>query len=282
MIRNNLKARLTPTDMLGDSRMAARPASWPISARCSALKPVVPMTARPPTAARIRRCSRLASGTENSIRTRPPVSAALASSLRGTPRWPAPATSPASRPSAGCPGDSRAATSRSWGSSRRQATTRLPIRPAAPATTTSAIERALLHQPVLPEDRAQALAVGVGHTAHRQPELRRDHPGHRHGLFDGDRIGLDEHGPRERVELPVELARALPVAVERGVGQLGGLLGHDVGDYRDDAAPADGHHRQRQVVVAGQDRELGTAGEDHLRYLVEGPRRFLDADDVLT
>src|SRR3972149_5659174 len=70
MVASSVKATFTATDMFGETRMADRRASCSISSRCAPLKPVVPMTARAPVRATRRRCSRLASGTENSTRTR--------------------------------------------------------------------------------------------------------------------------------------------------------------------------------------------------------------------
>src|SRR3990167_2432883 len=219
MRASRLNATLTATDMFGETRMAAWRASPSISMRWAALKPVVPTTARAPTRAPRRRCSRLASGTENSTSTRSRASAVAASPPTATPRRPTPASSPASPP-------------------------RAP-RPAAPATTMSGmatrVPGRLLHEAVRLEHRAQPLAVGLAHPAHRQPELRLEHTGHRHRLLDRDRIRLEEGGAGHREEPVVELARPLPIAVERGVHQLGGLPRQEVRDDRDDAVAADGH-----------------------------------------
>src|SRR3990170_4672335 len=285
MRASRLNATLTATDMFGETRMAAWRASPSISVRWAALKPVVPMTARAPTRATRRRCSRLASGTENSTSTRSRASAVAASPPTATPRRPTPASSPASRPRAPWPGASSAATRRTSGVSCRQATRRLPMRPAAPATTMSGmatrVPGRLLHEAVRLEHRAQPLAVGLAHPAHRQPELRLEHPGHRHRLLDRDRIRLEEGGAGHREEPVVELARPLPVAVERGVHQLGGLPRQEVRDDRDDAVAADGHEREGDVVVAREHREVGAARGDHLAHLVERARRLLHAGDVL-
>ena len=78
----------------------------------------------------------------------------------------------------------------------------------------------------------------------------------------------------------MQLARALEVAVEGGVHQVGRVARHDVGDDGDHAAAADGHERQRDVVVARQHDEVGAARGDDLAHLVERAGRFLDADDV--
>src|SRR5207244_6275056 len=100
-----------------------------------------------------------------------------------------PASSPASRPIAAWPGAARAATRRRSGVSARHAMMRLPIRPAAPATTTSVVGRAaapafgdvsppaplmvpLRDEGVRLEDRAQLLPIDVAHATHGQPELR--------------------------------------------------------------------------------------------------------------
>src|SRR5262249_55169157 len=79
------------TDMLGDQRMAACFARSPISARCAALNPVVPITARAPAFATSLRCASDASGTENSISTRSRVISAAASAPTLTPVLPTPA-----------------------------------------------------------------------------------------------------------------------------------------------------------------------------------------------
>ncbi len=99
MLARSLNATLVATDMLGEIKIAARFARSAISARCEALKPVVPITARAPFCATSRRCASEASGTENSIRIRSRVIARPASSPTATPDFPIPASSPASRPS---------------------------------------------------------------------------------------------------------------------------------------------------------------------------------------
>src|SRR2546427_6450644 len=300
MVARSLNATFVATDMLGERRIAARRASSVTSARWAAVKPVVPITARAPACATSRRCSSEASGTENSMSTRSRVITALASPPTATPTFPTPASSPASPPSEAWPGASSAATRRRSGVSARQAMTRFPMRPAAPATMTSvvgapprprlgevspsaALMMRLLDEGVRLEDRAQLLAIGVAHAAHGQPELRLEHAGHRHGLFDRDGIGLEERRPRQREEPVVQISGSLPVAVERRVHQVGCLSRHDVRDHRDDAAAADRQQRQRDVVVTREHGEVGTACRDHLAHLVERPGRFLhprDARDV--
>src|SRR5262249_19413185 len=285
IVASRRSASVTPTDMFGDNKIAALLLRSRISSRCRGENPVVPMTARTPAPAAIRTCSRVASGVENSTSSRPAVSAAAAPAAPGPPRRPRPATSPASAPSAEWPDASRAATRRKSGASPMQAMMRAPIRPAAPATTMSTMcdvlaLRRLLHEAVRLQDGAQPLAIGVGHAAHGQPELRLEHARHRHRFLDRNRIRLQERGAGQRVELVVELARALEVAVERGVHHVGGLARHDVGDDRDHAAAANRHQRQGQVVVARQHDEVGATGTDDLAHLVEGARRFLDTDDV--
>src|SRR4029077_1473538 len=162
-------------------------------------------------------------------------------------------------------------TRRRSGTPARHAMMRLPIRPAAPATTTSAVAAprrptfgdvsppatlmaTLLDQAVGLEDGAKLLAIGVAHPAHRQTELGLEHAGHRHRFLDRDGIGLEERRAREGEERVWELAGALPVAVERRVHELGGLPRHDVRDDRDGAAAADRQERERDVVVTRQDR----------------------------
>src|SRR3972149_2075634 len=156
---------------------------------------------------------------------------------------------------------------------------------AAPATTMSGmatrVPGRLLHEAVRLEHRAQPLAVGLAHPAHRQPELRLEHPRPRHRLLDRDRIRLEEGGAGHREEPVVELARPLPIAVERGVHQLGGLPRQEVRDDRDDAVAADGHEREGDVVVAREHREVGAARGGPLAHLVERARRLLPAGDVL-
>src|SRR5262249_30873419 len=163
--------------------------------------------------------------TENSTRMRSRPRTVAGSPAMGTPTRPTPATSPASLPSAACPGASSAPTRRSSASVWRSATRRLPMRPAAPATTTSAIGDAesALEEAERREHRFEALAIRVAHAAHGQAKLRLDHAQHRHRLLDRDGVRLHEHRAGERVELPVELARLLPVAGERRVGHLHGL-----------------------------------------------------------
>ena len=55
MVARSLNATLVATDMLGDIKIAARFASSPISVRCAAVNPVVPITARAPLCATRRR-----------------------------------------------------------------------------------------------------------------------------------------------------------------------------------------------------------------------------------
>ncbi len=140
MVASKVNATLVATDMFGESKMAARFASSAISARCAGVNPVVPITARAPACATSRRWASDASGTENSISTRSRAISAAASTPMLTPVFPTPATSPASRPVAAWPGASSAATRRRSGRPVRHAMMRLPIRPAAPATTISAVE----------------------------------------------------------------------------------------------------------------------------------------------
>src|SRR5262245_11699942 len=222
MVARSLNATFVATDMLGDIRIAASFARSAISARCAALNPVVPMTARAPDRATSLRCASEASGTENSISTRPDLIAAAASAPMLTPALPMPASSPASRPSAAWPGASSAATRRRSAVSARHAMIRLPIRPAAPPTTTSAVAAprptlgdvsppaalmgTLLDQAVRLDDFAELLAVGVAHPAHRQPELRLEHAGHRHHFLDRNGIGLEERRAGQREEPVVQVA----------------------------------------------------------------------------
>src|SRR5262245_13019440 len=248
--------------MLGAIITAAWRARPAISVRCAAVKPVVPMTARAPVSATRRRWDSVASGVENSTRIRSRVMAAAGSLSKATPRRPRPAASPASRPSAGWPGASRAATTRRSGESWTQATMREPIRPAAPATTTpvgtadarprsgagagplpSTLMTPLLHETVRLENRPQLVSVGVAHAAHRETELRLDHAGHGHGFLDRDRVRLQERRAREREEPIVQLPRPLPVSIERRVNHVGGVTRDDVGDHGDDAAASDGEER---------------------------------------
>src|SRR5206468_2485383 len=183
----SLNATFVATDMFGESRIAARRASSPISARWAALNPVVPITARAPLFATSRRWSSEASGTENSMSTRSGVIAAAASAPPAAPATTTCAVGVAAAPVLG------------------------DVRPSA-----TLILR-LLDEGVRLEDRAELLAVGVAHAAHGQPELRLQHAGHRHRLFDRDGIGLEERRPRQREEPVVQLPGPLPVAVERRV-----------------------------------------------------------------
>src|SRR5690242_15515814 len=283
MSASTLKATFTPTLMLGETSSGIERPIRASSSRWTVENPVVPMTARPPCRATSRAWTRLASGTENSMRMRSLPRRASTSAPIGIPRRPIPADSPASRPSAGCPGASSAPTRRRSLSGWRSATRRLPIRPAAPATTTSAIggRASAPDETERGQDRLEARPVGVRQTAHREPVLGlRDLAHHGQRLLHRDRIGLEEHRPREGEQLEVQLARLLPVARERGVGHLRGLPRHEVGDHRDDAAAAHRHEGQRDVVVPREDGELGAAGQDDLGHLVERAGGLLDAHDV--
>jgi hypothetical protein len=137
MMGSSLNARVTATDMFGACMIAARPARAAISARSAGENPVVPITARAPAAATRRRCSSVASGMENSTSTRSAVMALVASVPIVTPAGPTPASTPASAPTERCPAASSAATTRNSAVSRASATMRVPMRPAAPATTRS-------------------------------------------------------------------------------------------------------------------------------------------------
>jgi hypothetical protein len=64
------------------------------------------------------------------------------------------------------------------------------------------------------------------------------------------------------------------------MSHLRGLPRHHVGDDGDDAAAADRHERQRDIVVAREHGEVRAAREDDLGHLIEGPRGLLDADDA--
>src|SRR3990170_758188 len=250
--------------MLGERRTAASCARPSISWRWAAENPVVPITARPRWRATVRRWARLASATENSMRMRSGPRTPSGSAVMGTFTRPMPATSPASFWRAGWPGASRAPTRRSPFSSFSRATRRLPMRPAAPAMTTSgmAVAGSALEQAVLREDGPEALPVGVPHPAEREAELGLEHAHHGHGLLHRDGVGLDEHGAAEREDPQVELPGEFPVPAERRMGHLRGFPRDDVGDHRDDPAAPHGHERQRQVVVTRHDREVGAAGED--------------------
>src|SRR5262245_13310730 len=254
------KATLTATLMLGERRMGACRASSVTSPFWAAENPVVPITARPPVRATILRWERLASGTENSMRMRSRFSTSSGSDVMGKPSRAIPATSPASLPIAPCPGASRAATSFRLGSSWSRATRRLPIRPAAPAITTSAMTFELGRGPrTLPkppgencraetsapeetvplEGRPETRPIDVGHAAHGQTVLGLDHAQHRHGFLDGNRIGLDEHGSAQGEQLQMEIARELPVARQRGVRHLGGVARNEVRHYRNHSPATD-------------------------------------------
>ena len=100
MSASTLKATFTPTLMLGETSSGIEVAIRASSSRWVAVKPVVPMTARPPCRATSRTWARLASGTENSMRMRSLPRAASTSAPIGIPSRPTPADSPASRPSA--------------------------------------------------------------------------------------------------------------------------------------------------------------------------------------
>src|SRR5581483_2860393 len=278
-------ARFTPTLMFGETSIGTAAASRRISASWAASRPVVPTTAPAPWAAATRRWASVASGAVNSTRTRPGLSRGAGSSLIGIPRDPAPAVSPASRPTAPWPGRSKAPTTRRSPASRARAITRPPIRPAAPATTSS-ITVARRRSGSGPEDaclderRAEPLPVGGAHRAHREAPLRPDQAEHRHRLLNRDRVRLDEHRLADREEPEVRLPRSLPVALERGMGDLDDLARQEVRHHRDDAPPADRHQGEREGVVAREHGEVGAAGQDHGRHLVQAPGGLLDADDV--
>ncbi len=68
-ICNNFKVTLTPTLMLGAITMAMSLAASAISAFCSSVKPVVPMTSLTPNSRQILKCASVPSGRVKSINT---------------------------------------------------------------------------------------------------------------------------------------------------------------------------------------------------------------------
>ena len=75
---------------------------------------------------------------------------------------------------------------------------------------------------------------------------------------------------------PAGLAVIFP---PEGFHQGDHLLRNQIGHHRDNAFGADCQHRQRQGVVAREDRQLGPA--EDLAGLVDRSARLLDGDDVL-
>ena len=171
--------------------------------------------------------------------------------------------SPASWPSAGCPGVSMAATQVGRRVLRRSA--RSASRPCARRRRrrSSSVDRR--HWSASrPERRrratpARSFARGaslIGSSGRRSSSPQIAH--HRHRRLDRDRIGFEEQRAHQRQHVVVQpRARSASRRAQRRRPSPRHCCGHHVGDDRDDADAADRHDRQGQRVVAGVDLDGG-------------------------
>src|SRR6266542_7033198 len=289
--RTRSKRTVTPTLMFGARRIGIRRAAAATRAFASGVKPVEPTTSGTPRSAQVSAWRADASWVVKSIATSEPSSAFASSSTTRIPAGPAPARTPTSCPT-GPPGRSTAPTSDIPSVTRTSRTIFIPIRPAAPVTTTLIMR---LSDPLSLRERrisgelqyaeplhrvADLREVRVGHRRERQPQLAGCLAEQRHRRLDRSRVRLEEHRAVQLRHRNLLLERLREVGLARRHDELLHRARRDVADDRDHPVAAAGDVGEDREVVPGEERDRVLSHLlDELDLPVHVRGGLLDADD---
>src|SRR5512133_1657950 len=251
--------------MFGESRTGIFFAAAATRAFASGVKPVEPMTSGTPRSAQTSAWRADASWLVKSITAPAPESAFESSSTTRTPIGPSPASVPTSWPTA-APARSTAPETASPSVARTSRRICVPIRPAAPVTTTFTMGVSLLLgelQAELDHGLPHLREARLGHRREREPQLAGSLAHQRDGRLHRARVRLDEHHPVELGHRDLEVERPREVGLPRGDHELLHRARRDVAHDGDDAVAAAGDVRQDREVVAGQERDLALPDQLH-------------------